>query len=58
MPTKCHDCGKFSYVIYFTSEWKKLCGECYKKVIHKENKKSKNMEETIESMAKRRLPWD
>jgi hypothetical protein len=31
MPTKCDECGKPSYCIYITREYKNLCGECYDK---------------------------
>jgi hypothetical protein len=32
MPTKCDECGKESYCIYITREYKNLCPECYDKV--------------------------
>ena len=30
MPTRCEECGEYSYSIYFTREWDKLCPDCYK----------------------------
>ncbi len=31
MPTKCEECGKKSYVIYLSREFKKICDKCYDK---------------------------
>ena len=58
MPTKCEDCGEYSYSIFFTRDWKKLCGKCYKKVIHENEKENNRIDDNIERQSKRRIPWD
>lgn len=53
MPTKCEDCGKYSYSIYFTNEWKKLCAKCYDIVREENEKHDKGMDAELDKLPKR-----
>ena len=56
MPTKCQDCGEYSYAIYLTLEYKRLCPKCYKKVRKENEKPDKGMDAELDKLPRRQVP--